>query len=151
MLRASVCLGVVLLLVGAQSQLYQDEVYRNDRVGNPRLRSSLGGVSTMTTRRSETQTTRHDLNHGGRRGTLGGSLTGGHVTGRMYNNDGVGGLTDSRYGYNDNLRNSNYDTLGNNNYDTLGTNQYDNVRRNSNYETAGNNQYDSQYDNVRRV
>ena len=130
MLRASVCLGVVLLLVGAQSRLYQDEV-----VGNPRLRSSrLGGVSTVTTRRSETQTTRQDLNHGGRGGTLGGSLTGGHLTGRLYNNDDVGGLTDSRYGYNDNLRNNNYDTFGNNNYDTL-----------------RNNNYDNQYDNVRRL
>ena len=108
----------------------QDEV-----VGNPRLRSSrLGGVSTVTTRRSETQTTRQDLNHGGRGGTLGGSLTGGHLTGRLYNNDDVGGLTDSRYGYNDNLRNNNYDTFGNNNYDTL-----------------RNNNYDNQYDNVRRL
>nr|XP_022330653.1 putative uncharacterized protein DDB_G0277407 [Crassostrea virginica] len=143
MLRASVCLGVVLLLVGAQSRLYQDEVYTTNTVGNPRLRSNrLGGVSTMTTRRSETQTTRQDLNHGGRRGTLGGSLTGGHLTGRLYNNDGVGGLTESRNGYNDNLRNSNYDTLRNNNYDTLG---------NNNYDTLGNNNYDNQYDNVRRL
>ena len=139
MLRASVCLGVVFLLVGAQSRLYQDDVYTTNTVGNPRLQSSrLGGVSTVTTRRTETQTTRQDLNHGGRGDTLGGSLTGGYLTGRLYNKDHVGGITESRYGYKNYLRNSNYDTVGNNNYDTLG---------NNNYDTLGSNQYD----NVRRL
>lgn len=112
-LRLSPFLIVAILVVSAHSRLYNDDFLpRNDGLlGRSLLNRNLGGVSIVTRRETQTQTTNHVLTEPsgtiGSDGGLAGSQTGRNVGGLgltdQYNDRnrmGLGGRSSSLYNYN---------------------------------------------------
>lgn len=123
-LRLSVCFALAVLFVSVHSRLYNDDYLpRTDGLlgGRSLLNRNLGGVSTVTRRETQTQTTNHVLTDptdaiGGLAGSLTGRSVGGlgltdqyndrnqmglrRGSGSLYNNNVMDGLTDGVVGSN---------------------------------------------------
>uniref|UniRef100_K1Q429 Uncharacterized protein n=1 Tax=Magallana gigas TaxID=29159 RepID=K1Q429_MAGGI len=121
-LRLPVCIALAVLFASVHSRLYNDDYLpRTDGLlgGRSLLNRNLGGVSTVTRRETQTQTTNHVLTDPTDAiGGLAGSLTGRNVGGlgltdqyndlnqmglrggsdSLYNNNVVGRLTDGVVG-----------------------------------------------------
>lgn len=126
-LRLPVCFIVAVLFVSVHSRLYNDDYLpRNNGLlgGRSLLNRNLGGVSTVTRRETQTQTTNHVLTDPTSAiGGLAGSLTGRNVGGLgltdQYNDlNGMGLRRGSGSLYNDNVMGGLTDGVVGNNYDT---------------------------------
>uniref|UniRef100_K1RB63 Uncharacterized protein n=1 Tax=Magallana gigas TaxID=29159 RepID=K1RB63_MAGGI len=127
-LRLSVCIASAVLFASVHSRLYNDD-YLPRTVGllggRSLLNRNMGGVSTVTRRETQTQTTNHVLTDPTDAiGDLAGSLTGRNV-GRLgltdqYNNLNQIGLRGGSTGlYNDNVVGTQMDGVVGNTYGRL--------------------------------